>query len=241
MVWRALLLFLATASWAAGEGIPSDSRQLIVGTAAGWDSSEVVLQRWERDAGGAWQKAGPEWPARLGKNGLAWGRGLHPAQEGLQKKEGDGRAPAGMFKVGGAYGYEKEIVHNPRLPYAQVTELDLWVEDPASPDYNRHIKLSAPPGTEWEKKQQMRLNDPAHSLKLFVEHNAGSDMEPGAGSSIFFHIWRADGGKPTSGCTTMEADRLRELIAWVDPAKDPVYVLLPAAEMQRLKKAWSLP
>jgi L,D-peptidoglycan transpeptidase YkuD (ErfK/YbiS/YcfS/YnhG family) len=221
--------------------MPADCRQAVVGLAEGWDSSDVVLQRWERDAQGAWKKVEAGWPARLGKSGLAWGRGLHPAQPGLQKKEGDGRAPAGIFRIGGAYGYAPSVPHNPALSYTQVTELDLWVEDPASPDYNRHLRLAAPPKTEWEKKQQMRLNDPAHSLKLFVLHNAGPGIQPGAGSSIFFHIWRADGGKPSSGCTTMAEDRLRSLVAWIDPAKDPVYVLLPSADYARLKKAWSLP
>ena len=45
-------------------------------------------------------------PAVVGRNGLAWGRGVRtdlPAGE-PQKREGDGRAPAGIFKLGPAFG-----------------------------------------------------------------------------------------------------------------------------------------
>ena len=40
-------------------------------------------------------------PVSVGRNGAAWGLGLHAAQpQGPQKQEGDGRAPAGVFTLG---------------------------------------------------------------------------------------------------------------------------------------------
>lgn len=78
----------------------------------------------------------------------------------------------------------------------------MWVDDPASPLYNQHFVLKHDPVTPWEFKQQMKLNDYAHSLKLFIRHNAASGREkpvPGAGSSIFFHIWRRVGELPRRG------------------------------------------
>jgi L,D-peptidoglycan transpeptidase YkuD (ErfK/YbiS/YcfS/YnhG family) len=133
------------------------------------------------------------------------------------------------------------MARHPNMSYTQITSRDLWVEDPASPDYNRHRRLDREPSTAWEKKQQMKQNDPAHSLKLFIAHNAGAAIRPGAGSSIFFHIWRADGGKPTAGCTTMSEKNLRSLIAALDPSRNPIYVILPESDYARLRAAWKLP
>lgn len=220
--------------------MPKNSRQLILGLAPSWDSSEVTLQRFER-RGERWVSVGPEMPGRLGRAGLAWGIGLHAAPDAGLKIEGDARAPAGAFALGGAYGYERDVPRRRNLPYHQVTEVDLWVEDPDSPHYNRHLRLDRPPQTQWERDQQMRQNDQAHKLKLFIHHNSGDQTRPGLGSSIFFHIWREDGARPSHGCTVMAENHLRDLIRWVDPAANPVYVLLPREAYQRARVSWNLP
>ncbi len=158
------------------------------------------------------------------------------------KKEGDWRAPAGIFGIGiGAWGYAAAIRKNDRLQYVQITTRDLWYEDAASPLYNQYRRLDHEPRTSAEKKAQMRQGDQAHSLKLFIAHNAAPNATPGMGSSIFFHIWRGGGSKPTAGCTTMSESNLKSLIAKVDPAKQPVYVLLPKSEYDNYRSAWKLP
>ncbi|MFN0128504.1 MAG: L,D-transpeptidase [Verrucomicrobiales bacterium] len=216
--------------------------QVVVGLADDWNSTSVALQRWERKARSPWRPIGAPWTGRLGGAGLIWGRGLHPEPKGAALKvEGDKRAPAGVFALGTACGYDREIVRHPEQPYFQVTERDLWVEDPDSPHYNRHVRLGHAPRTAWEKKAQMRQRDYAHSLKLFVRHNAPPHVVPGGGSSIFFHIWRAGGTKASIGCTTMSEPKLRELIAWLNPRQVPVYVLLPRAEYAARREAWGLP
>jgi len=220
--------------------VPSDCQQLVIGTAATWDSSEATLQRWERN-GPSWKKVGNPWPCRLGKQGLVWGRGLHSPVDGVTKKEGDGRAPAGAFSILDAYGTESGVKTGGGIIYHKIGECDLWVEDVTSPYYNQHLVLKQPPQTEWEKKQQMRMNDPAHKLKIFIGHNGPSDIQPGAGSSIFFHIWRQDGGKPSAGCTTMPESNLRDLINWLQPSKHPIYVLLPQATYAEARGPWALP
>ena len=239
----ALLLVLGISSSASlAFELPQDCRQCILGIAPDWNSSRVAVRVFEKNSGGVWTQSGGPWSGRLGKNGLAWGLGLHPVPSGVApKREGDLRAPAGVFALGGAFGYAVEIQKNPALPYRQITTRDLWVEDAASPDYNRHVLLAAEPRTAWEKKQQMKQNDHAHSLKLFIAHNPSPGAVPGAGSSIFFHIWRAEGAKPSAGCTTMSEPNLRGLIAAIDPAKNPVYVLLPEEEYRRVAQAWKLP
>jgi hypothetical protein len=39
----------------------------------------------------------------------------------------------------------------------------------------------------------------------------------------------------------MEEPKLRQLIAWIDPNKKPLYVLLPAQEYAAKKAEWKLP
>ena len=110
-------LFGVTGAASAFE-IPAESSQIIVGTAEGWDSSHVTLTLHERKPGGPWKAAGPAWTGRLGKNGLVWGRGLHPVPPGAKMKtEGDRRAPAGVFDLGGAWGYAPTIQKAPSLSY----------------------------------------------------------------------------------------------------------------------------
>jgi L,D-peptidoglycan transpeptidase YkuD (ErfK/YbiS/YcfS/YnhG family) len=221
--------------------LPTDCRQCVLGVAPDWNSSRVEVRVFEKNSAGWSQTAGP-WSGRLGKNGLAWGLGLHPIPDGVTaKREGDLRAPAGVFALGGAYGYAPRIEKAPALSYRQITKRDLWVEDPSSPDYNRHVVLESEPATAWEKKQQMKQGDPAHSLKLFIAHNPPPEAVPGAGSSIFFHIWRAEGAKPSAGCTVLSEPNLRSLIASIDPMKNPVYVLLPEEEYRRVAREWKLP
>lgn len=223
--------------------IPAECRQLIIGISSGWNSSHVTLSLYERTSKG-WKAQGPAWPGRLGRNGMAWGRGVHPNQPGRHKLEGDGKAPAGLFGIGGAYGYASKIQRQADLTYRTVTERDLWVEDSKSSYYNRHIILPHDPKTSWEKQQQMRQGDPAHALKLYIAHNhatKNSPAIPNAGSAIFFHIWRQSGAKATSGCTTMEETKLKRLIAWIKPTSHPHYLLLTKQEYAKLQQSWKLP
>jgi L,D-peptidoglycan transpeptidase YkuD (ErfK/YbiS/YcfS/YnhG family) len=237
-----LLGFLLFATLPAlGFELPRNSSQCVVGIAETWNSSTATLHYYEKN-GNRWQQIGDSWKARLGKSGLVWGLGLHPVPRGATiKQEGDWRSPAGVFAIGGVWGYHPTIRKHPKLPYRQVTSRDLWVEDPASPQYNRHVVLDYEPATAWEKKQQMKQDDYPHSLKLFIAHNAPPKIIPNAGSSIFFHIWRGGGTKPTAGCTTMEETQLRNLIARLNPSKRPLYILLTKADYEQYRAKWQLP
>ena len=155
-----------------------DTKQVIIGITNGDNSSHVTLSMFEKK-GNQWVQVDKAWKGRIGRKGLAWGLGIHPAQKGLTKKEGDGRAPAGIFNIGGAYGYATTIKKNKLLPYRKITTKDLWVEDSKSPYYNLHIILKNQPSTPWQLKAQMRQNDYAHSLKLFISHNAASKAKAG--------------------------------------------------------------
>ena len=239
---RVLSLLLVLSLHTEAFQLPKSSSQVVVGITQSWQSSHITVYLYEKDQRGSWKAVGGPWAGRTGKKGLAWGRGLHPLPAGAAlKAEGDWRAPAGVFRIGGAWGYHQSIKKHPKLPYRKVTTRDLWVEDPKSRHYNHHLVLKHEPRADWEKKAQMKQDDYPHSLKLFIGHNAPPKPVAGAGSAIFFHVWRGGGAKPTSGCTTLPETSLRSLIARIDPTKNPLYVLLPKPEYDRLRGPWRLP
>ncbi len=227
--------------------LPADCTQAVIGISKGWNDSHVTLSLVERGRDGRWQRVLGPIPGRLGRSGLVWGLGLHENPQGATiKREGDGRSPAGIFRIGGLWVTHKEPVQrHRRLPEVKVGPNDLWVSDPRLPKlYNSHLRLKHPARTPWELHEQMRQTDYPHSIKLLICHNwKDTPGRPvvGAGSSIFFHIWRRDGAAPTAGCTSMAEANLRALIARLDPARKPAYILLPHAEYARLRTPWRLP
>jgi L,D-peptidoglycan transpeptidase YkuD (ErfK/YbiS/YcfS/YnhG family) len=240
---RLLLLFLPLlpASLLASP-IPEKSRALLLALPEDWNSRHSTLQLYRRHSASApWLAQNPPTPVHLGRLGLAWGRGLHPTQPGPQKREGDGKSPAGIFLLGNIlYGYADRSPI-PAWRYRQVTDRDLWIEEPSSPLYNRHLILSAhQPFPADHHYHLMRQTDPAHALKLFIRHNAQPDIQPGAGSAIFFHLCRGQ-DSVTTGCTSMEEPAFRTLLTSFLPKDEPVYVLVPRADYHRLKASWKLP
>ena len=243
-VFLACLLFCSGVQLTEAGVLPEGCRQAIVGTTRSWDDSHVRLSLLEK-RGSRWVLVQGPFAGRLGKNGSVWGLGLvEPGKGQMGKREGDAKSPAGVFLLGDAYGTVSPPQHKRTLVYHRIGERDLWVDDPQSPYYNQHLVLNHTPRTAWELKQQMRIHDYHHSLKLFIRHNSAETRGrpvPGAGSSIFFHIWRSDGRVPTAGCTSMAEADLRRMIAWVDPSLAPVYILLPASEYMKRREAWGLP
>ncbi len=234
---------LASASHSAyaAEAIPSNVRQLVVSIAPTWDSHNGRLQLFERDVNHAWKAVGAPWAVLYGKNGLVWGRGVLGTDEpGPHKTEKDKRAPAGVFKIGRIYTYDKALPEGSDFPFHTVTTADAWVDDPTSPDYNRFVTIQDPANPPaWFEKQKMRHNDFAYRWLVEIRHNADSPV-PGGGSAIFFHIRRGE-DRPSAGCTTMAESNLVNLIRWLRADKNPHYVLLPRSEYERKWQAWGLP
>lgn len=232
-------LFLTPAS--AGP-IPKDTKVLILAVPENWNSTSTRLQAYRREKGqNAWTAVTPSYTANLGRNGLAWGRGCHPTQEGPQKREGDKKSPAGVFLLGSIlYGSENKSPIS-EWRYRMITDRDLWIEDSQSTNYNRHLILSTHEEfPENHLYDQMRQNDPAHALKIFIRHNAPPDVRPHAGSAIFFHLSRGQ-DHPTTGCTTLVREDFETLFQNCTPKDHPVYVLLPKSAYLEWKSAWNLP
>jgi len=235
----ALVSLVASTGYAAG--VPDDCSQLIVGLAPDWNSMHGRLQLFERSGGNDWAPVSQPVPVLFGKNGLAWGSGVAGQEEsGLRKAERDGRAPAGVFKIGKIYTYDAQLPAGADFPFHQVTTSDAWVDDVKHPDYNRFVTIPDPANPPaWFAKQKMRHNDFAYRWLVEIRHNSDPPV-PGAGSAIFFHIRRGV-SRPSAGCTTMAESDLVKMITWLRAPRRPCYVLLPEAEYARKWQGWHLP
>jgi L,D-peptidoglycan transpeptidase YkuD (ErfK/YbiS/YcfS/YnhG family) len=215
---------------------------LIVAVAPNWDSVTGQMELFERaQAGDNWMKASSPFPVLFGKNGSAWGNGLAGQSEaGLRKKERDGRAPAGVFRIGKIYTYDAQLPAGSAYPFHQVTKADAWVDDVTSPNYNRFVTIDDPAKPPpWFEKQKMRHNDFAYRWLVEIRHNSDPPV-PGHGSAIFFHIRRGV-RRPTAGCTTMAESDLVKLIQWLRAPANPCYALLPRKQYEKLVNPWNLP
>lgn len=222
--------------------VPSSSLQALLVIAPAWESSTAQLQRFTRGSpDGDWQRCDPVIPVSLGNSGLAWGRGLHPPMTGKEKREGDGRAPAGIFAITALFGYanaESPFARAAKLPYLRAGSDLKCIDDPASACYNRVVDQSGL-AIDWVSCEDMLRRDQRYAVGAVVAHN-GEPSEPGAGSCIFLHVWESE-GTPTAGCTAMSLADMTAIAGWLDGAAAPLLVQLPRAEYEDLRAAWKLP
>ncbi len=170
-------------------------------------------------------------PVNLGRNGLGWGIGIvaiaHDKNEPI-KKEGDGRAPAGVFPLTNVFGYTLKP-KGLKMPYIQATDDLICVDDVASANYNKLVfgDKSA------ESFEKMHREDDLYRLGVVVGHNQKGIK--GRGSCIFLHIERF-GGAPTAGCTSMSYDDLKRIVQWLDMKKEPLMIQVPKKYLVRVYK-----
>jgi len=216
------------------------SRQVLLVTSASWDATTGQLQLFERESlVKPWTPVGKAIPVSLGRTGMAWGIGLHPAPRmaGPEKREGDGKAPAGIFGISTAFGYaDNDSIR--AFPYLKIASGLECVDDPLSSSYNRILDASTHP-KDWNSSETMLRPDGLYAAGAVVEHN-GEPVSAGKGSCIFLHFWRGP-DKPTAGCTAMEESALRSLLSRLDARRKPLLVQLPRAEYKMLKEVWGLP
>jgi D-alanyl-D-alanine dipeptidase len=228
-----LILLLPCAAMAQGL---DGSGQLIVVTSKHWDDIQGSAQRYERH-GDSFQKVEAPFAVVLGKNGMGWGKGLLDTGQlqGPVKQEGDGKAPAGMFKLGSAFGYNASS--ETRLPYLALTSTIECVDDSRSAHYNELVD-GATMAQDWNSSERMRRHDDLYRQGIVIEHN--TPASPAAGSCIFFHIWRGP-AVPTRGCTAMDPMDIARLLSWLDPRQSPLLVQLPETQYEQLREHWNLP
>ena len=219
----------------------AESRQLILGATSGWDTVEGEMKLYERDSiNDQWKAVGEKIPIVVGRNGMAWGRGLHgdAIGEGPVKQEGDGRAPAGVFSLSSAFGYApREQAGELKLPYVHVAATLECVDDPQSTHYNKIVDRAGVENPDWKSSERMLRDDDQYLWGVVIDHN--SEVAPGCGSCVFMHIWEAP-GKGTAGCTAMNSSSMEDLLRRLTAKRRPLLVQLPQVEFERLREVWGL-
>jgi len=153
---------------------------------------------------------GKTYRCAVGKNGFA-----------LNKKEGDGCTPLGMFNLRECwFRADKMVAPETNLPINIICENDGWCDDPASEDYNRHIKMAGAKLSPFEIRQgegfsfeKLHRNDHIYDLIIPIGYNDNPPVM-GKGSAIFLHLAHDD-YRGTEGCVALAQQDLLDIIPFL--------------------------
>lgn len=186
----------------AAAGLPPeeiDAAQLLIVTAQGVSAELCCLEK----NGSTWSRndtigiiAG-----HIGKNGLS-----------TSKKEGDGCTPAGLFRLGYAFGIREQP--EIKMAYRRITKDSYWVDDPDSRFYNMWIEGRQ--YADWTSAERLSDYQREYAYAVIIEYNIPERL-PGKGSAIFLHC----GDRPTSGCIAVPEPELLTILKWLDPSRFP--------------------
>ncbi len=139
-------------------------------------------------------------PVALGRSGI-----------GFDKREGDGRTPAGVWRILRVL-YRGDRAPRPatRLAAAPIGMADGWCDDPEDRRYNCPVTLPFAPSHE-----RMRRDDALYDLLLVLDHNTRPRVRR-RGSAIFIHQARP-GYRPTEGCVALAPADMRRLLTRLRP------------------------
>jgi len=220
---------------------PPDSLQMVVVITPNLNASGGTIQFFEREhAYASWVTVNPLKKIVVGKNGLGWSQDIYTlGYKGSMKREGDKKAPAGLFYLSSVFGYAlKNKMKHLKMPYFHADESLICVDDKNSMFYNQIVDSSAEK-KDWKSYEKMKRNDELYRLGVIVDYNTFPTIA-GRGSCIFLHIWR-NSNKPTVGCTAMAFNLMKKLVSWLEIEKKPVLVQLPQSEFELVSKDWRLP
>lgn len=223
--------------------IPVDTRQMILVLTDSITSTSGYLYRFERpESKGKWLQIGNTIPIVLGRNGLAWGRGLSSIDSSKLpiKTEGDGKSPAGVFTLSSAFGYAwSDEMKGLKIPYLHITEMSECIDDIKSEHYNEIVLRNGIEKVDWQSSEKMYFADIWYEQGIIVDQNINPIIK-GGGSCIFLHNW-SDPNETTAGCTEMDPVNMKEIIYWLDASANPVLVQLTQQLYNDYQQSWELP
>lgn len=192
--------------------VPTSSRQVIAVSSPSAGSSYATLRVWQRDGNGIWTTAFGPVQARVGSAGIGAAR------------EGSKLTPQGTHRLDQAFGRLADP--GTRLPYFTTDSRDWWDGNVNSPTYNLHVRRTSSPGGASEN---LLAAGTSYNYAINIAYNAS--RVPGGGSAFFLHV---STGKATAGCVAIDQTVLRNILRWIDPAKNPVIDI-------RVGSAWTPP
>ena len=212
-----------------------DCRQVLLSISDSLNDRSGQLYLFENKPKGWNLREGP-FKVNYGKNGLAWGIGIHKEQSGIQKQEGDLKSPAGIFELGTAFGYGKKP-KGCKTNYLQIDDNTQCIEDVKSRSYNKIIDNEVV-SSDGNSTDLMKRNDDLFKYGFFINHN--TMQIPGKGSCIFFHLWKSPNNN-TAGCTALSEQNMLKVINWVDFWRKPLLVQMPRKNYLEYCKKYHLP
>lgn len=191
------------------------TRQMLVLEAADYSSVRAVLTLWEAEQDG-WRRL-EAFPTAIGRAGLS-----------VLKREGDGKTPAGRFRMGTGFGQSPAPAGS--WPYRIADGYDYWVDDAESPEYNLWVRYTGDPAGRWRSYE--RLDIPLYRKAAVIRYNE-EPVVKGRGSAIFFHIWSGP-GIGSAGCVTVAEEQVVRVLEWLKPEAEPVIAIGTRYELTRL-------
>ncbi|WP_279106086.1 L,D-transpeptidase family protein [Gordonia paraffinivorans] len=184
---------------APGAGPGGDTSQMIIVTAPKATDNKGTLTAFERGADGSWKPVIGPTEAYLGELGMG------------EPQDNVYRTPQGTFALDQAFGRQE----NPgtKMPYIKVDQQDWWDSDPKSPTYNTHVRQAQSPGGDSEN---LYNSGPVYDYAVNIAHNP--QRIPGKASAMFLHV---SNNQPTMGCVAIEREVMKDVLVWLDPAKNP--------------------
>jgi len=217
------------------------SLQAVVVTTADWNAVQGKAKLFERKTETSkWKAVGKEFPVVVGRNGLGldsqmnWGLGGELPS--VFKREGDGKAPSGLFPLTTSFGTTDV---GSKLPFTNLDAFTECVDDVNSRWYNKIVKRMHVGIFDWKSSEKMLAVGPQYELGVFVAYNS-YPVVAGNGSCIVLHIWK-DAETGTAGCTAMEREILERIVKWLDPAKNPYLIQMTEADYNNRVKSYRLP
>lgn len=183
--------------------------RLIIVTVPTMTSVKGTLHTFERrtPAAATWMRSGPPEAAVVGSAGVGWSEDyshLSKKDEPI-KHEGDGRTPAGIFRVAGPFGFEQS-----RLPgYTRLVQGNSFcVADPTSSLYGKIVGKGV---AKLVKNSEDMSATPGLKRGMIVDYPARRGAK--AGSCIFVQVWDGE-TTGTNARIGMPEDRLTVLQNW---------------------------
>ena len=129
----------------------------------------------------------------------------------LNKREGDGATPIGIYPVREAF-YRADRIPGPmtKLKCRPLSNADGWCDDDSDALYNQHVSLPYKAGHE-----KMMRQDGLYDLVVVIGYN-DDPVVVGLGSAIFLHVAAPD-FSPTEGCVSLARDDLVTLVGELQP------------------------
>ena len=133
------------------------------------------------------------------------------------KREGDGATPVGLYPVR-QLNYRRNRAGRPAtaLPARPIMRSHGWCDDPASPLYNRPVRLPFPASHE-----RLWRDDRLYDAVISIGHNDRPAM-PHMGSAVFVHVMSPEGA-PTEGCVALAPGDMAWLLQRLGPGDISVF------------------